>query len=336
MNDIRTYMEEQISTNIPTNTMANTSTNIPTTSTNIPTTSTNLSTIFNDNLTSLATILNPTIQHKKAYILLDRRFKSYESPDKTTITWNFSNTANVSDGSVNFNAEINKIISLKISDFFINFVNSKYISPEKRITILIHELAGQSFIAHENRKFHFYGKLNSNLVTEAPMYLAMFSKGNDLVGQYESYGRLSDYNDGLFTFKTPIIDLHTISISFASPLQKITLQQDKYSFVYNGFGNIGLTPDHNIATASQKFRVYVEGFNTDNPSADADIIKIINRPIGLFAQQLSTSTLLLIAVDEETTGLIQTLPALVGNQLNGATIYLDYYRFNIPIEITYV
>jgi hypothetical protein len=280
--------------------------------------------------------LFPKLREKKAYILLDRRFRNEENVDRTITKWNFCTNANVVNGSVNCLADVKNIISIKISDFFINLPNSKYISMEQRINICIHELTGQSFIAHENRKFHFLGKLNSNLVTEPPSYLAMFSQCNDLVGQYESFGRLSDYNNGTYTFKTPITNLNSISISLASSMQKIPLNQDSYEFTYTGASAITLTPAHNINVSSVKFRVYIDNFTTDDPTADEFIIRLINRKNGLFAQQTTTSSLVLIAVDEETTGLIQTLPALIGNQLPGATIYLDYYRFNIPMEITYL
>lgn len=299
----------------------------------------NIVSILNLDLNETRKLLNPKSCERKAYVVLDRKNRSSQSDDRTLTTWIFQNNYNMQQGSTNALGFIRDITSIKIFDYYMRVSDSKYQSDQMIQTVLIPELQAQSFIAPETRKFHFWGKMWTNdSVVVAPTYLTSFTRGADVVGSLEYLYRLQDGNNGVFSFKTPIQTLNTLSLTFGSPYTLMPLNQDYFRFAYisGGVGSfvIETATDHNIPIGDSD-RIYIDSFNTDNV-ADATLIQLLNRPPDdiVYVGQAITDTQLIITPPNNVVENI-TFPNLVGSQTSG-NVYLDYFRFWINFEITYL
>ena len=285
-------------------------------------------------------MINPASRERKAYILLDSKTRDSITNDRTSITWNFMNNADIRSGSTNALGFISDVTSFHIYDFYMNVIDSNYQCDQMIFTVLIQEFTSQAFIAPESRRFHFWGKmLTDNEVVTAPTYLIQFHNGADVVGNLEYLYRLQDGNDGLFKFRTPIKTLNTFTLSFGAPYTKIPLHQDTYQFSYisGGVGSfiVTLAAAHDIPIGVTD-RVYISDFNTDDPVADADLISLLNSPpnnIVYVGTSINSTQLTITPPNNVIINL--TFNALVGTQISGQ-IYLDYYRIYVPIEITYL
>lgn len=285
-------------------------------------------------------MINPKSRERKAYILLDSKTRDSISNDRTSITWNFMNNADIRTGSTNALGFISDVTSFHIYDFYMNIINSIYQCDQMIFTVLIQEFTSQAFIGPESRRFHFWGKiLTDNDVITAPTYLIQFHKGADVVGNLEYLYRLQDGNEGLFKFRTPIKTLNTFTLSFGAPYTKIPIHEDTYQFSYTsgGTGSFVVTTAtaHDIPLGVTD-RVYISNFNTDNPVADANLIALLNTPpdnIVYVGTAISSTQLTITPPNNIIINL--TFNPLVGAQISGQ-IYLDYYRIYVPIEITYL
>ena len=75
-----------------------------------------------------------------------------------------------------------------------------------RVSILFKELASQSFIGENGRRFHF-----------------LLRPEIEERGNYGDYIELSteDYEDGIFKFRKPITEFETLTVSFGDPMTLI-------------------------------------------------------------------------------------------------------------------
>jgi hypothetical protein len=318
----------------------------------------NISSIFGLDIDKARLLFNPESGLRKSYIILDRRFRASESLDRTTTTWNFQTDANTVQGSVNALGSIRDITAIKILDLWLPcddkqsdtypIYNGLIPSNQTEVTVLIPELQVQSYVAPENRRFHFWGTYMQQLQSiqsnngvnmyYTPVY---FNRGSDVIGYFENYYRLQDGNNGIFEFSPPITTLNTISLNFGNPYQLINMPQDTYEFIFTGGPNtqtlmyFQITPNiiANIPYNMTTFG-YISDFNTDQPVEDAKLISLLNNPQG-FVYNVSNSFLnngylqLTIPLDSDA-----VFPIMVGNQISG-TIYLDYFRYYVGLEITY-
>jgi hypothetical protein len=199
---------------------------------------------------------------KTAYLFLDSRYRVQNNSTGNTFQWNYVDNNNLSQGSVNSNNNIQNIIAMRTRSIKLPY-NVTADNPYNRLTMFIQEFTSQSFIAHENTNFHF--------IFETTVH--------------DKYIDLNIRRDGesVYVFTTPISSLNTITLSFASPLQNVTLDPDSAVIQATGYGiPAGIqftTPSpHNLGAGDT---VYISGFTTTNPINDINAISAINYVNGI-------------------------------------------------------
>ena len=274
-------------------------------------------------------VLNPTAMHRKNYLMLDSRYRILTSNDTNGIqqfSWNYILKSQIEgQGSVNIIGNVRDIIAIRVYPFRIPYVESadnKY----SRISVFIEELAAQSFLAHEDRKFHFI--LKSEIDSE---FINL---------------ETDKYNDGFFHFEKPVTTLNTLTISFGSPLEKIIFENDRS---WCGIDYFSLAPltlittydsnfvpsttlNHNLANGD---RVYFELFDAGviNPllvqqvKINDNIVSGMNRTEG-FLITVVNPTQFSIEFD---TSLIQNPTANIRFR-----VFFGSKRIFLPIELTYI
>jgi len=105
----------------------------------------------------VSSCVNPRSLEKNAFVYLDSRFRLISKPGREEIAWDYIEIPNTQEGSVNSIRVVRDIIELEIFEFDIPFV-PEAITSDRRISLFISEFSPQSFIAHEDRKFHFVFK----------------------------------------------------------------------------------------------------------------------------------------------------------------------------------
>ena len=148
-----------------------------------------------------------------AYLFLDSKYRFLEKDSTECYKWGCVNSFISSQGTVNHNNLIKNIKSIEMTKFILPNSLNKSIFKYDRITTLIHEFESQSFIGHENRRFHFISQ---------PEIV------NDKIEIDPHY-----FHGGVFEFKDPITILDTITISFGNPLEKIKFDKDRLFGVIN-------------------------------------------------------------------------------------------------------
>lgn len=306
---------------------------------------------------SMRKLFNPKAYEKKVYILLDRRYRESENLERTQWSWSFSNTALVEPGSVNALGPIRDIVGVKIFEYFMNFDPDLYSIIEddlyaRRQTVLIHEFSAQSIIGPENRKYHFMGRVGGDRFGNLPFYIRNKRGPFDTIGLSERFdeGRAFHYNDGSFRFRKPITTIDRITISFGQPFTPLSLPRDKFKGTLVGGASVfvqymELDGNHELPTilgTTFLVRTFITDFTTTDPVADADIIEYVNRPQGFNARNLFPYVANQIIFDlygatylAEPTVPRPLFASLVGTPLP-CNVYISYYNFIIPIEITYL
>lgn len=229
----------------------------------------NIESIFglHDMATVIKKINEPISSVNNAYFLLDSRYRILDNDGTTCFKWGHINSIVLAQGTYNSVGNIRDIISIKLMPYRIPAVSSA-ITPYGRISTFIQELCPQSFIAHEERRFHFLGDVET--------------KGNWL--SVDS----GDFSDGEFKFNKPITHLDTITISFGSPLEPITFDKDRLigSITYTNPMTILFPEIHNVTTGET---VYITNFTTLNPCGDSHLISSVNSITGNIATETTTS-----------------------------------------------
>jgi hypothetical protein len=264
-------------------------------------------------------ILNPKSQYKRNHILLDSRYRIVDEQAPVNISsfkWNYiQKSQSTAEGSVNVIGNVRDIIGLRIYPFRIPYTDNadnKY----SRISLLIQELSAQTFIAHENRKFHFM--LNS----------AIDSGFINLD---------ADVYNGYFWFEKPITTLDTLTISFGNPLEQIIFERDRDFCSFDYFAIAPLTQvttekNHNLANGD---RIYFDNFDVGfvnpilvNQKALNDELKtVINRDSGHLVDIL-TPTTFSIPVDS----------SLIQNPIANlrVRVFFGSKRIFVPMELIYI
>jgi hypothetical protein len=264
-------------------------------------------------------ILNPKSQYKRNHILLDSRYRIVDEQAPVNISsfkWNYiQKSQSTAEGSVNIIGNVRDIIGLRIYPFRIPYTDNadnKY----SRISLLIQELSAQTFIAHENRKFHFM--LTSTIDSE---FINLDA----------------DVYNGYFWFEKPITTLDTLTISFGNPLEQIIFERDRDFCSFDYFTIAPLTQittekNHNLANGD---RVYFDNFDVGfvnpilvNQKALNDELKtVINRDSGHLVNVL-TPTTFSIPVDS----------SLIQNPLANlrVRVFFGSKRIFVPIELIYI
>jgi hypothetical protein len=210
--------------------------------------------------------------------MLDTRYRTLDNDGTTFFQWVFNNNEITLQGTVNAVGNIKDIIAIRIFPIKLPY-NSNIDNDYNRVSILIQEMSAQSFIAQENRRFHF---IFSTTIDDRWINLEPES-----------------FNDGYFRFRTPITRLDTLTLSFGSPLERVTFDTDRMLANVTGYSTITTfltTSPHNLETGDL---IYVTNFRTANINTDTVIVTAINRTAGHVATVTGADTLT-IDVDSST------------------------------------
>jgi len=269
----------------------------------------------NKTFTDLQKIINPNLVKKNVYILLDTRYRTLDNDGTNFFKWNFMNTETVSQGTVNAVGNIKDITGFRVYPVRIPY-NPLGDTDYDRITLFIQEFSSQSFIAQENRRFHF---IFSSTIEDRWM---------DLEPQR--------FNDGYFRFRTPISRLDSLTISFGAPLEPIIFDPDRmlstvsdYNKLVNNIRYTEFTTlfKHNLETGD---RVYISNFTTANPNTDNPIVSLINRSVGHTAT-IITDTKFIIKIDSSS---IRFLGPGTINVTNGSPIIIGVgTNFGVTVNV---
>ncbi len=217
----------------------------------------------------LQKIINPSLVKKNAYIVLDTRYRVLETDGITSFKWNFINNEIINQGTVNAVGNIKDIIAIRIFPVRIPYIRSAD-TDYKRISLFIDEFSAQSFIAQENRRFHFMfdTQIDDRWIELKP----------------------ENFNDGYFRFRNPIARLDSFTLSFAAPLRVISFDQDRSSSEIISFGattQFQTTSDHNLETGDL---VFISNFTTSNTNTDSNIVSGINNTDGNIVTFVNSTT----------------------------------------------
>jgi len=237
------------------------------------------------------------IKEKKMYISLDSRFAEFLE-DRHEMKWNLESSL----------IDINSPASEKKNLAFVNtkprnityirmysFVIRRFTQTSERATVLLHEFDSQCMFMG-NRKFHFVTLFNDLKYPINIFQRNASSSGIPLVDYtlHKRYELLSGYrfNEGIFRFDKPFSVLpSTLTISVGDPINKIKFYRhlfEKCTATFGTYETLGLMmvvtlPENHDMTTDFFFpywnsirSVFIDGFTTDNPAADADLIAWIN------------------------------------------------------------
>ncbi len=213
-------------------------------------------------------LFNPEALYRHNYIFMDTRHRLLDGDGTEIFAWNHVNNVTRTQGSINTTGEIRDIVSIKVMPIKIPYSSSAD-NALGRVTMLIREFQSQSYIGHENRRFHF-------------VFEATVNGDFIILDPYK-------FNEGVYRFNNPITQLDTLTISFGSPLQKIIFDTDRLTSTisYANPAVITTTSNHNLVSGNT---VLVETFSTQNTTGDSSVIAAVNSAAGNPVTVLSPTT----------------------------------------------
>jgi hypothetical protein len=220
----------------------------------------------------LKSIMSPESVKKTVHVLADTRYRLFNN-DNTVISWNFVNNANATQGTVNVIGDVQNIVGMKIHPFKIPYLKSAD-NDYGRVAVLVNEFSGQSYIGHENSRFHV-------MFQSVPA-----GKWIDL--------QTTNSMENEFKFKTPITRLDTLTISFGSPLEAIIFDNDRINMEVISYTNPGITILNNAIIAHNletNDLVYFTNFTTLNPDIDINQLSAVNNPSGVIITRIDDNTI---------------------------------------------
>ena len=257
-------------------------------------------------------------ENRSGYLLLDSKYRILENDGTEYFKWSHINNFLTNQGTVNSIGEIRNIIAVKIMQYRLP-VADNVDNVYKRVTLLIHEMSSQSFIAHEGRRFHFMG----------------MHHGDNRHHRWVEI-RSDDHCKGEYRFTKPITTLNDITISFGSPIEIIKFDPDRGVGQIVTVGNvttINFQIPHKLETND---KVYITDFTTINKTGDIDIINKMNNSKGLSA---TVTTPEMIELPVNTSSLNMTLTGTINSPntvLNGNIIVVNGDKLITGIGTTFM
>jgi len=200
----------------------------------------------------------------KMNLILDSRYRFLDNDGTEYFKWGCINNYIRSQGTVNFMGEVKDIIRIHLSNFIFPSIKNEDLFKYNRISVLINEFESQSFIAHEDRRFHFMAQPNPLDTGEIEMDVRTLG---------------DEYH-----FNESIISLDTLTISFANPLEKIKFDKDRLDGIFTTLGNLLLIQfeeNHNLDSGDY---IYVSNYTINNAILKKKynvLINMINNTKGL-------------------------------------------------------
>lgn len=204
-------------------------------------------------------MLNPNALLRTNQIHLDTRYRILDNEGTNFFQWNHVNNLVRNQGTVNTVGIIRDIVALRCLPFKIPYSDSAD-RPYKKISLLIRELQAQSYVAHENKRYHFICDTNID--------------GQDIF--------LDPGNDGYYRFHQPVTQLDTITIEFASPLEPVEFTIDRsrgqtHTYALGVQTAVRTQQEHNLITGDL---VYIDGFGSIDNLATPTSVALMNRSTG--------------------------------------------------------
>jgi hypothetical protein len=266
---------------------------------------------------TLQRIFNPEATLRRAYLVLDSRYRNRVSGSQQIFSWNVSTPSGNYDTNTTALTTIplHDVVKIKVYPFrFPNTDNAN--TNSHRLSIEIIEFNQQAMITHNNKRAHFLLDIERT----------------GAVGSNSPY-ELKDVGNSIaeYIFHTPIVDINTVSLRFGNPLQNVTLDPDQLPATLSAVGVqtlLTFAQPHYCATIDD---IFILDFTTTNPAADRVQIDQINSingwSINVPPSPVPTATTMLIDVD---------LSGLVGTIVAPTQVYLNAKRILCRIEFTYI
>jgi hypothetical protein len=208
----------------------------------------------------LVSLIAPQTARKSAFIVLDSRFRTFDTDGVSVFRWNMSNSQVATSGTVNNVNSIRNLNKIRVNPLRIPY-SSTSDTYYKRISMTIVEFSSQAAILHENGFAHFWFK---------PIRDGNFI---ELETDYQ--------NDGVMEFATPISKIDTLTIRFGNPTQTVFFNNDRQNAIIYQYGTetiIRVLQPHNLSTGDL---VIFSDFTTQNANGDYVIINSINTDAGI-------------------------------------------------------
>ena len=291
--------------------------------------------------------INPQAKRKTAYMCLDSRY-AYFNNECTKLTWSFTNNLNVVNNSTNIVGPVRDIVSIRMQSIVVR----KFNSIPQRATILIEELAAQSFIMPSGRHFHFVGLLND---LQNP--ISLYDRNAIIAGTivpdftiFDKYELLAGYkfNEGYYRFNKPITTLDTITVSIGNPDTLVVLP--KYEFknitvldVQLDYIDLELNEPHyytspNFGTgmgAGTWYSVFIDGFSSGTAS---DVAYFNSREFTVI--EILSTTQIRVTTGEAPAGINAVIPYAILTAgpapWTCAAVRFNSYRVIMNFELEYI
>ena len=290
-------------------------------------------------------------QPNRAYLCLDSRYATFNN-ERTKLSWCISETMNNTDNISSLIGGVRNINWIRMQSVVVH----KFSSTPQRATILIEELASQSFLMPSGRKFHFVGLLNDiqNPISVGDRNASVEATTPDIT-MFDTYELLSGYkfNEGFYRFNQPISMLNNITVSVGNPDSLVVIP--KYEYVngtvvsmYSDSITIELGEAHNLITQNGTgyvlgtwYSVFVDGLNT-NEATNRIYENYVNRREHTCIT-LPTATRITITFRDYPAGYYGVLPSIHYQPLNDVPlsqvstvrVRINCYRVIINLEMEY-
>jgi len=249
----------------------------------------NIESIFGTS--SVATLVKqlnkPTHSVNVAHILLDSRYRVLCNDGTEYFTWNHINNMHRAQGSVNSIGNIRDIIEITAMNYRLPAVDTIVNSPYGRISITVDELESQSYVAHENKRFHFMCILTEITNGWAEVCSDKFIKG-------------------VFAFNNPITTLNTLTLRFGTPLETIIFDKDRLdgTITYTNPTVITFSENHNLNATDLVYITTFKSINSDSNTITANI----NKSSGNISTLITPTS---ISIPIDSSSIISTLTGVV-------------------------
>ncbi len=260
----------------------------------------------------LQSIFNPAALHKKAYLILDRKYQSKDSNNINEFKWNVVNSSKSYDPETTAvtTGPFRDIIKVQMFPFRFPYSDNT-ITNRRCLAVEIKEFNTQCyFITQAKKRFHFSFDIEST-GTGTPYLIT--DPGNSA---------------SIFEFHDPIISFDTITVVFSNPERIISLDPDSLYATIAAFGAQTLLTFAVPHWCAANDGIVISGFNTNQPVADAIEIELMNDIDGWPIITIPAPNQILINVD---------ISGLAGAIVGGPFyVYLDGKRFSLRMELTYI
>lgn len=226
-------------------------------------------------LTDLLRYISPSSVIKQAYISLDTKNRSLNNDGTSYFQWTANNLASsIGQGDYYLDSNVRDIVEIRVLPIKMPYVSSAD-NDYGRITMYVNEYSSQAYVNANNLRYHF---IYSSDIIDRWIHLRTYTN-----------------NEGVYKFATPITQLSSLTLTFASPFDNILFDLDRLNnFTVYDYDTLNKTwfytpSQHNLETGD---RVYITGFTTLNPAPDQPIISNINIDTGLIVTTVDTNRIL--------------------------------------------